>query len=58
MFCSPDVAHLRAVAEVPAVGCLVPPPHIPGVLPQQGDLTRGVARVPQGIPEVLAWTRM
>lgn len=57
MFCSPDVAHLRAVAEVPTVRCLVPPAHIPGVLPQQGDLTRGVARVPQGITEVLTGTR-
>lgn len=50
---SPDVAHLRPVQQLPAVGSLVPPAHISGVSPQQPDLIGGVASMPQGIAEVL-----
>ena len=54
---SPDVPHLGAVLQVPAVGHLVLPAHVPGVLPQQAHLVVGVPRVPQGVPQVLAWPR-
>lgn len=39
----------------PAVGHLVFPAHVPGVLPQQPDLVAGVPRVPQGVAEMLPW---
>lgn len=52
---SPDVADLRPVQQLPAVGGLVAPARVPGVGPQQPDLVRGVASMPQGIPEVLTW---
>ena len=44
--CLPDVAHLGPVLQEPAVGHLVLPAHVPGVLPQQPDLVTGVPRVP------------
>lgn len=34
----PDVAHLGPVLQEPAVGCLVLPAHVAGVLPQQPHL--------------------
>lgn len=34
----PDVAHLGPVLQEPAVGCLVLPAHVPGILPQQPHL--------------------
>lgn len=46
----PDVAHLGPV--LPAVGHLVLPAPVPGVLPQQPDLVTGVPRVPQRVAEV------
>ena len=52
----PDVAHLGPVLQEPAVGHLVLPAHVPGVLPQQPDLVTGVPSVPQGISEMLSWT--
>lgn len=52
----PDVAHLGPVLQEPAVGHLVLPAHVPGVLPQQPDLVAGVPSVPQGISEMLPWT--
>lgn len=52
-FVPPDVPDLRAVLQVPAVGHLVLPADIPGVLPQQADLVVGVPRVPQRVPQVL-----
>lgn len=54
---SPNVANLRPVQQLPAVGSLVTPAHIPWVSPQQPHLIRGVTCMPQGIPEVLAWAR-
>ena len=50
---SPDVAHLRSVVDLPAVGSLVPPAHVAGVLPQQLHLPSGVTCVPQGVTQVL-----
>lgn len=47
---SPNVANLRPVQQLPAVGGLVTPAHISWVSPQQSYLVRGVASVPQGIP--------
>ena len=44
--------------QEPAVGCLVLPAHVPGVLPQQPDLVTGVPRVPQRVAEMLPWTRL
>lgn len=41
--------------QEPAVGHLVLPAHIPGVLPQQPDLVAGVPCVPQGVPEMFPW---
>ena len=52
-FVPPDVADLRAVLQVPAVGHLVLPADIPGVLPQQADLVVGVSSVPQRVPQML-----
>lgn len=54
---SPNVANLRPVQQLPAVGGLVTPAHISRVGPQQSYLVRGVASMPQGIPEVLTWAR-
>lgn len=54
---SPNVANLRPVQQLPAVGGLVTPAHISWVSPQQSYLIRGVASMPQGIPEVLTWAR-
>ena len=54
----PDVAHLGPVLQEPAVGHLVLPAHVPGVLPQQPDLVTGVPRVPQRVAEMLPWTRL
>lgn len=51
----PDVAHLGPVLKEPAVGHLVLPAHIPGVLPQQPDLVAGVPSVPQGVAEMFPW---
>lgn len=52
----PDVAHLGPVLQEPAVGYLVLPAHVPGVLPQQPHLVAGVPSVPQGVAEMLPWT--
>lgn len=52
----PDVAHLGPMLQEPAIGHLVFPAHIPGVLPQQPDLVAGVPSVPQGVSEMLSWT--
>lgn len=52
----PDVAHLGPVLQEPAIGHLVLPAHVPGVLPQQPDLVTGVPRVPQGVAEMLPWS--
>lgn len=41
--------------QEPAVGDLVLPAHIPGVLPQQPDLVAGVPCVPQGVSEMFPW---
>ena len=54
----PDVAHLGPVLQEPAVGHLVLPAHVPGVLPQQPDLVAGVPGVPQGVAEMLPRTRL
>lgn len=54
---SPNVANLRPVQQLPAVGGLVTPAHVSWVSPQQSYLIRGVASMPQGVPEVLAWAR-
>lgn len=54
---SPNVANLRPVQQLPAVGSLVTPAHIPWVSPQQSHLIWGVASMPQGIPEVFTWAR-
>lgn len=43
--------------QPPSIGCLVSPTHIPWVSPQQSYLIRGVASMPQSIPEVLTWAR-
>lgn len=51
----PDVAHLGPMLQEPAVGHLVLPAHIPGVLPQQPDLVAGVPCVPQGVSEMFPW---
>lgn len=51
----PDIAHLGPVLQEPAVGHLVLPAHISGVLPQEPDLVTGVPCVPQGVPEMLPW---
>jgi len=51
---SPDVAHLRPVAEVPAVRGLVLPAQVPRVLPEQLHLPRCVSGVPQGVPQELS----
>lgn len=48
----PDVAHLGPVLKEPAIGHLVLPAHIPGVLPQQPDLVARVPCVPQGVAEM------
>lgn len=55
---SPDVADLGSVLQVPTVGNLVLPAHVPGVLPQQTHLVVGVTCVPKGVPQVLTWTRL
>lgn len=55
---SPDVANLRPVLQGPAVGDLVLPAHVARVLPQQTHLVASVASVPQGVPQVLARTRL
>lgn len=54
---SPNVANLRPMQQLPAVGSLVTPAHISWVSPQQSYLIRGVASMPQSIPEVLTWAR-
>lgn len=54
----PDVAHLGPVLQEPAVGHLVLPAHVPGVLPQQPDLVAGVPGMPQGVAEMLPRTRL
>lgn len=54
----PDVSNLWSVLEEPAVGDLVLPPNVPGVLPQQTDLLGGVSCVPEGVPQILARTRL
>ena len=41
--------------QEPAVGDLVLPAHVPGVLPQQSDLVAGVPCVPQGVSEMFPW---
>lgn len=43
---SPNVANLRPVQQLPAVGGLVTPAHISWVSPQQSYLIRGVASMP------------
>lgn len=53
----PNVANLGPVEQPPSIGCLVSPTHIPWVSPQQSYLIRGVASMPQSIPEVLTWAR-
>lgn len=40
--------------QIPAVGNLVLPADIPGILPQQTDLMVGVSCVPQGVPQMLS----
>ena len=52
----PDVSDLWSVLEEPAVGHLVLPANVPGVLPQEADLVRGVSCVPEGVPHVLTRT--
>lgn len=54
----PDVAVSGSVLEEPAVRGLVLPANIASVFPQQFDLLTGVAGVPQGVPQVLTWTRV
>lgn len=53
---SPDVSHLRSVAELPAVGRFVHPAGVSWVLPEQLHLSRCISRVPQGIPQELTWS--
>lgn len=52
----PDITNLGSVLQEPAIGDLVFPPHISGVLPQQPDLIISVSCVPEGVTEVLART--
>lgn len=54
----PDVSISGTVLEEPAVGGLVLPANVASIFPQQFDLVAGVACVPQGIPQVLSWTRV
>lgn len=54
----PDVSNLWSVLQEPAVGHLVLPANVPGVLPQEPDLIRGVSRVPQGVSHILTRTRL
>lgn len=51
----PDISNLWPVLEEPAIGNLVLPANIPGVLPQEADLPLGVSSVPEGIPQMLTW---
>lgn len=53
---SPDVADLRPVLQVPAVGGLILPAHISRILPQQLHLGCCVPRVPQRISELFPRT--
>lgn len=46
------------MGEVPAVRGFVLPAHVARVLPEELHLTRCVARVPQGVPQVLARPRL
>lgn len=54
----PDVSNLRSVLKEPAVGDLVLPANIPGVLPQETDLLSGVSCVPEGVPQILTRTSL
>lgn len=54
----PDVSNLWSVLEEPAVGDLVLPANIPGVLPQETDLLGGVSCVPEGVPQILPRTSL
>lgn len=54
----PDVSNLWSVLEEPAVGDLVLPANIPGVLPQETDLLSGVSCVPEGVPQILPRTSL
>lgn len=54
----PDVSNLWSVLEEPAVGDLVLPANIPGVLPQETDLLGSVSCVPQGVPQILTRTSL
>lgn len=54
---SPNIANLRPVQQLPAVGGLVTPAHISWIGPQQSYLIRSIACMPQGVPEVLTWAR-
>ena len=58
--CSPKAneANLGPVEQEPPVGHLLPPAHVPRVLPQQLHLPVRVARVPQGVPHHLARARV
>lgn len=56
--CVPDVSNLWSVLEEPAVGDLVLPANVPGVLPQETDLLSGVSCVPQGVPQILSRTSL
>lgn len=42
-----DVSNLWPMLQVPAVGHLILPAHIPGVFPEQAHLVIGVPSVPQ-----------
>lgn len=55
--CSPDVAHLGPVCQLPAVGGFVPPADVPGVLPEQAYVVGCVTRVPQSVPQVFPGAR-
>ena len=49
----PDVSNLWSVLEEPAIGDLVLPAHVPGVLPQETYLVRGMSCVPEGVSQIL-----
>lgn len=53
---SPDVAHLRPVAQLPAVRRSVLPADVSWILPEQLHLSRCVSGVPQSVPQKLSWS--
>lgn len=52
----PDVSNLWSVLEEPAIGNLVLPADVTGILPQETYLVGGVSCVPQRVPQILTRT--